>query len=228
MTRMYCIQNFVSTDFNKLLMYVHDLDIQGTLEIYSTETDAYFSKQTSDVSVNMDPRIQELCGKYVVPGNIIRVKREERSYSTVEFTSYGIALIKRYHLNKLISECEIAVKANVVLEFTHYGFGVVDKKKPFMSMRLEEIGSDINIQTYRFGSWPVGSFNRVTINSKTLISTFEQTRSEGKDSSSTNVQTKNYDHFMEQLVDYPHFDYVQFSTGTPLSMIGFGQCNHGK
>lgn len=226
MKRMYCIKNLVSTDFHELLKTVHEKDMTGVLEVYSTVTDDYISHQTVTVQENKDPRIEYLCGKYNAPKGCVSTKRVERSYCTVEI-DHNCARLKRYHLNKLISECLIAIQANIVLEFTHYGHGNVDKKKPYMTMSTEQIGNTITVQTYRYGSWPVNSFNKVTFDTIEQNAVLEQSRSLGKDSRSVLTEIKKYDTFAEQLVDYPKFDFVKFSTGTALSMVGFGHFNKG-
>lgn len=221
MKRMYCIQNFVSDNFHELLKFVHEKDLTGVLEVHSTVTDAYFSHWTGPVLENNDPRIAQICGKYVAPKGVVRTKCDERSYCTVEF-DHNCARLKRYHLNKLISECFIAIHANIVLDFVHYGHGPVDKKKPYMTMSTEQIGNTITVQTYRYGSWPVSSYNQVKFDTIEQNSVLEVSRSMGKDSRSVFTETKKYDTFTEQLDDYPKFDFVNFSTGTALSMVGFG------
>ena len=226
MKRMYCIQNLISTDFHELLKVAHDKGLTGVFEVQSAVTDAYFSHWTGPVLENKDPRIEQLCGKYVAPKGLISTKRAERSYCTVEI-DHNCARLKRYHLNKLISECLIAIHSNIILDFKHYGHGNVDMKKPFMTMSTEYIGNTITIQTYRYGSWPVSSFNKVTFDTIEQNAVLECSRSMGKDSRSVLTETKKYDTFTEMMVDHPKFDFVKFSTGTAISMVGFGHFNKG-
>lgn len=226
MKRMYCIQNFISTDFHELLKVVHEKGLTGVLEVHSTVADVYFSHWTGPVLDNKDPRIEQLFGKYVAPAGVTSTKRTELSYCTVEI-DHNCARLKRYHLNKLISECLIAIHSNIILDFKHYGHGNVDVKKPFMTMSTEYIGNTITIQTYRYGSWPVNSYNKVQFDTIEQNAVLEQSRSLGKDSRSVLTETKKYDTLAEQLVDYPKFDFVNFSTGTAISMVGFGYFKKG-
>jgi hypothetical protein len=231
---MYKIGNVVSSDVGSLANYFRALGDFTEKEIHVAELDFYltqhglsmpyesslvFDNSTTSsfpsyffkpVFVVQDPRIDALFGIHHIPNKIV-IRKEERSYSTVQASEEGLTF-RMYRLNKLRRVAVTSPLSLAIQSDTYYNPNT--KMKPFVITR-HDVKTGVVMFDYSFDGLRKSEYNHYTFLGDTDEMVTETRRIFDKESYTVSTNVKQYGKVLDLIDAMPHLDFLTLHAGQP-------------